>query len=201
MKSDEQFPSDDEKFEALIIRVRQGDESAARELVERYERAVLRTVRVRLGKSMRNALDSMDIVQSVHRSLLIGLRDEKYQFASSKDLIALAVVMVQRKVARHWRKLKKLPRSRLEPTSDDRETAMDRIPNHEPTASLVVSADEQLKLFLSHLDQLDQELVRLRLNGHSSVETARLIGRDPAYVRMRWARLRKALRDIEHLDQ
>ena len=96
-------------FLELLARVRGGDDAAAAELVQRYERAVLRSVRSRLGKSMRSAMDSMDVMQSVHRSLLTGVKNERFQLATPQQLIGLAVVMVQRKVARHWRKLKQFP--------------------------------------------------------------------------------------------
>lgn len=42
-------------FAELLAKVRLGDESAARVLVRRYERSVLRCVRSRLGKNMRGA--------------------------------------------------------------------------------------------------------------------------------------------------
>src|SRR5262245_42516856 len=90
------LPDDD--FVKLVKRIRQGDESAVSELVGRYERAVLRCVRSRLGTSIRSALDSMDVVQSVHRSLLIGIRNQRFQLTSPQQMIGLAVIMVQRKV-------------------------------------------------------------------------------------------------------
>ena len=106
-------PEPDDNFAALLAKVRIGDELATAQLVHRYERAVLRSVRSRLGHTMRVTLDSMDIMQSVHRSLLMGLRNDKFQFSSSQQLIALAVVMVQRKVARIWRGMKKLEANRI----------------------------------------------------------------------------------------
>jgi RNA polymerase sigma-70 factor (ECF subfamily) len=72
----------DDDFANLLARVRGGDDLAAAELVSRYERVVLRSVRSRLSKNLRGAMDSMDVMQSVHRSLLTGLRNERFQFAS-----------------------------------------------------------------------------------------------------------------------
>jgi RNA polymerase sigma-70 factor (ECF subfamily) len=187
-------PPNDE-FLALLVRVRQNDESAARELVHRYERAVLRSVRSRLGKSMRGALDSADVLQSVHRSLLVGLKIERYHVTSPQQLIGLAVVMVQRKVARQWRKLKRLPTTTLDDVYRSDNSPIDRLESDDPTPSQVASAAELLERFLSQLDELDQQLIRLKLNGLSSVEAAAILGRDPAFVRMRWTRLRQKLRD------
>jgi len=195
MESEEASKQSQDEFPHLLARVRQGDELATAELVQRYERAVLRSVRARLGKSMRSALDSMDIVQSVHRSLLVGLRNEKYQFNSVEQLVALAVVMVQRKVAHHWRKMGKMPTSRLDLHLNEDGTSVDPIASRDPSVSRVLSANDLLDQFLSQLDQFDQQLVRLKLRGFSSVETAKLLGHESAFIRMRWTRLRKTLRD------
>ncbi len=92
----------DAEFPELLEKVKLGDAQAIETLVRRYQRAILRIVRARLGRQMRSVLDSMDIVQSVHRSLLIGLHREKFHFQTPDQLIALAALMVQRKVARHW---------------------------------------------------------------------------------------------------
>ena len=187
-------PPDDE-FLALLARVRQSDESAASELVRRYERAVLRSVRSRLGRNMRGALDSADVLQSVHRSLLVGLKNERYQVASPQQLIGLAVVMVQRKVARQWRKLKRLPTTTFDDISGGQDSPIDQIASDDPTPSQVASAAELLERFLSQLDELDQQLVRFKLNGLSSVEAAAILDREPAFVRVRWTRLRQKLRE------
>ena len=187
-------PPDDE-FLALLARVRQSDESAASELIRRYERAVLRSVRSRLGRNMRGALDSADVLQSVHRSLLVGLKNERYQVASPQQLIGLAVVMVQRKVARQWRKLKRLPTTTFDDISGGQDSPIDQIASDDPTPSQVASAAELLERFLSQLDELDQQLVRFKLNGLSSVEAAAILDREPAFVRVRWTRLRQKLRE------
>jgi RNA polymerase sigma factor (sigma-70 family) len=182
-------------FAELLAKVRLGDESAARVLVRRYERSVLRFVRSRLGKNMRGALDSMDVVQSVHRSLLIGLRDEKYQFSTPQQLIGLAVAMVQSKISRHWRKIKRMPASNPIDNSTNPHPSLESLAGQDPTASLLFSAKDLLQQFLAQLDELDQELVRLKLAGNSSVETARILNCKPAFIRMRWLRLRRKLRE------
>jgi RNA polymerase sigma-70 factor (ECF subfamily) len=194
MEPDTEFEPDDD-FAELLSKVRSGDEFATAQLVQRYERAVLRSVRSRLGQSMRVTLDSMDIMQSVHRSLLLGLRNDKFQFSSSQQLIALAVSMVHRKVARKWRGMKKLETNRLASGIESEIAFLDQIASGDPTVSRVASADELLQHFLSRLQELDQQLVRLKLAGCSSEDAARLLHSDPAFIRMRWSRLRRKLRE------
>jgi RNA polymerase sigma factor (sigma-70 family) len=190
----------DKDFLDLVARVRGGDDSAAAELVQRYERAVLRSVRSRLGKSMRSAMDSMDVMQSVHRSLLTGVKNQRFRFATPQELIGLAVVMVQRKVARHWRKLKQFPMTGAAAAGQSVATALDAIASDESAPSEMAAASDLLDRLLGQLGEFDQQLVRLKLDGHSSVETAKILGREPAFIRMRWSRLRQVLRDGGYLD-
>jgi RNA polymerase sigma factor (sigma-70 family) len=191
------FPADDE-FVQLLARVRNGDEAAVSELVGRYERVVLRAVRSRLGQSMRGAMDSMDVMQSVHRSLLVGLQSDRFEMSSPQQLIALAVLMVQRKVARHWRRLKRLPTTGKESSRHD--PPLEAIAGSEAAPAEMASATDLLQQVLSRLGELDRELVRLKLDGHSSADAARILGREPAFVRMRWSRMRQMLRAGGYAD-
>src|SRR5262245_14636705 len=187
------LPTDDD-FADLLARVRGGDDVATAELVRRYERAVLRSVRSRLSQSMRGAMDSMDVMQSVHRSLLTGVKNERFQLTTPQQLIGLAVVMVQRKVARHWRKLRRIPTIGNHSAGSGSAPVLEAIASDEAPPSEVAIANDLLEQFLSQLDAFDRELVRLKLAGHSSVESASILGRDSAFVRMRWSRLRQLLR-------
>jgi RNA polymerase sigma factor (sigma-70 family) len=189
-----------EDFAALLARVRGGDDAATAELVQRYERAVLRSVRSRLSRSMRGAMDSMDVMQSVHRSLLTGVKNERFQLTTPQQLIGLAVVMVQRKVARHWRKLKRFPVGGSHSAEIGSPPPLDGIAGEEAAPVEIVTANELLERILSQLDDFDRQLVHLKLMGHSSVESATILGREPAFVRMRWSRLRQLLRERGYPD-
>jgi RNA polymerase sigma factor (sigma-70 family) len=200
MAAESLAPLPDTAFLELLARVRGGDDTAAAELVQRYERVVLRSVRSRLGKSMRSAMDSMDVMQSVHRSLLTGVKNERFRFATPQELIGLAVVMVQRKVARHWRKLKQFPLDRGAAAGQSVATALEAIASDESAPAEMAAASDLLERLLGQLGSLDRQLVRLKLDGHSSVEAAKILGREPAFIRMRWSRLRQVLRDGGYLD-
>src|SRR5262245_54674242 len=91
------------EFVALLEKARQGDRDCLTELARKYEPEVRIVARVLLGPALRPYVDSLDLVQSVHRSLLLGLRDAKFQIVSPEQLVGLAVTMVRRKVARKWR--------------------------------------------------------------------------------------------------
>src|SRR3989442_15562916 len=104
------MPGDTEDFAALLIAGRRGDQTAALRLCQQYESKVRIVARVLLGPALRPYLDSIDLIQSVHRSLLLGLRQDKFDISSPDKLIALATTLVRRKVARQWRHLRRQQR-------------------------------------------------------------------------------------------
>lgn len=188
--ADSRAPYPPDEFDVLLARIRSGDDAASTELVSRYERAVIRAVRARLSNRMRRYLDSIDVVQSVHRSLLIGVRDQRYQFSHPAQLMALAMVLVQRKVARQWRKVKHYPAESLDQALSQKQQAEPRQPEH----CVSIEANELLSQILARLGEVDRRLVLLKLDGHSSAEIGLKLGLDSAFIRMRWSRLRTNLR-------
>src|SRR5262245_56113014 len=65
-------------FADLLGRARQGDKDALTELTRRYEPEVRIVARVLLGPALQPHLDSLDLVQSVHRTLMLGIREDRY---------------------------------------------------------------------------------------------------------------------------
>ncbi len=76
-----------ESFSVLVDHARSGDERALAELAGQYEAEVRIAARVLLGPLLRPHVDSMDLVQSIHRNLLIGLRNNKFEFTRPEQLL------------------------------------------------------------------------------------------------------------------
>ena len=80
--------------------MRAGDEAAAAEVVRRYERALLREIRLRLrDPRLRRALDSGDICQSVLASFFLRAASGQYDLQQSGQLLKLLVAMARNKLA------------------------------------------------------------------------------------------------------
>src|SRR5258708_25204250 len=94
-------------FASVLARARGGDRAALDQLAREYEPKLRLVARVLLGPALRPYLDSVDLVQSVHKSLLLGLRGDKFALDTPDDLLALALTLVRRKVARQWRRLQR----------------------------------------------------------------------------------------------
>jgi RNA polymerase sigma-70 factor (ECF subfamily) len=187
-------PDADQPFAELIARVRQGDEQAATELVTQYEGIIRRRARRLLGPRLRVHLDSVDIAQSVNRTLLIGLRRASFAVSTPEELTRLALTLVRRKVARHWRKRKREAECRQsnEGMGSAETWAVSRAGQLEPSADPLL-LEELAKKVLDRLDGLDRQLVELRLEGYTTAEAARKLGVSAAFLRNRLSRLRKRL--------
>lgn len=94
----ENDPLTENEFSEILGRAALGDSEAQVVICQQYERQVRIVARILLGPQLRLHLDSMDLLQSVHRSLLIGIRSEKFSIESSDKLVALACTIVRRKV-------------------------------------------------------------------------------------------------------
>ncbi len=183
-------------FESLLTAARNGDASAMEQLVARYEPELRIVARARLGVALRPHLDSIDLVQSVHRSLLVGLRANRFDISSPEKLLGLALTIVRRKVARHWRHLKR--QQRLSGAEDSSEALIETLMSlqvNDWSTSDEVALRENLQRLMDQLEPIEQQLIAMRIQGHSTVEVARSLGLDPDVLRVKLSRLRKRLRD------
>lgn len=183
------------QFQADVQRARCGDREAITRLVQHYEPKVRVVARVILGRALQPHLDSLDLVQSVHRSLLLALRTREYDFTDSNQLVALAVTMVRRKAARHWRRIQ-----RQEPL--DAGNQREQLPLLLASLSDQRGGPEEETQFLDQIDWLcrqmdavERRMLEMRLQGFTSAEVAAELGMHAVAVRVRWTRLRKRLHE------
>lgn len=194
------MPDADDEFPKLLARLRAGDEAALALLVERHGDIIRRTAHSLLGPLLRPHLDTMDLFQSLHRTLLIGLRDQKFDISTPDKLIALTATLLRRKVARHWRKLKHrrdITGSPVDLNTQPADATHDAL-GADPAQTLPQT--EQVQRLLASLDHLDRRLLELRLIGHNTADAARKLGVDPAIMRVRLGRLRRRLWDEGMLE-
>ena len=162
--------SEEIEFPELLKRVRLGDQDAAVELVRRYESSIRRAVRLKLVDSrMTNALDSMDICQSVMGSFFYRAALGQYEMEKPEDLVRLLVTMARNKLTDQVRKQMTERRGKGMPRRSD--VAEIELPGRDPTASRVVSAREVLDAAMGRLSEEERriaEQARLAAPGQSS---------------------------------
>jgi RNA polymerase sigma-70 factor (ECF subfamily) len=188
------MPEPDQSFADLLHLARAGDQAALEQLARTYEDDVRIAARVHLGPALRPYLDSLDLVQSVHRSLLLGLRNDKFDVTNPASLIALALTMVRRKVSRQWRRHRR--QLRLEPGDADAPIdVLTTLSNRSATPQQASALRDAMARLWRELDAEDRRYLDLLLHGWSSVEAAELMGKTPGALRVRLHRLRKRLEE------
>jgi RNA polymerase sigma-70 factor (ECF subfamily) len=182
-------------FPELLAKARQGDAEAMTVLVRTYEPEVRIVARVLLGKALRPHLDSLDLVQSVHRSLMMGLRQYKFDISTPENLVALALTLVRRKVAHKWRHEQRQQRLSHGPTSDtDLARTLESLVSGEANPARAAELNDAVQQLCRSLSDSERRLMELRLAGHSTAEAARELGADADVLRAHLSRLRQHLR-------
>jgi RNA polymerase sigma-70 factor (ECF subfamily) len=181
-------------FVQLLDLCRHGDASAMAQLVREYEVEVRIVARARVSAALRPYLDSADLVQSVHRSILIGLREQRFDISTPENLVALALTIVRRKAARHWRRMRR--QNRLSGHDDGTSALADLLVNRSAGSDdphRVVANSEAIEHVLRSCDATDRALIELRVEGYSTIDAARRLSLNPDVARVRLSRLRKKL--------
>lgn len=162
------------------------------QLVTQYEARVRAAARVLLGPALRPHLDSIDLAQSVHRTLLDGLQENKFDFASPDELLGLLMTVVKRKVARQWRKARR--QSHPDRSEDDTAGLLASLNSREENPEGEAQIRDAVEGLLENLSGVEKQMIELRLQGYRTSEVAEQLGIDAKVLRARLSRLRARLR-------
>jgi RNA polymerase sigma-70 factor (ECF subfamily) len=87
-------------FNSFILKIRAGNEDAARELVQQFEGVIRREVRLRLDDHrLLRVFDSMDISQSVLNSFFARASTGHFDLDTPEQLVKLLIQMTRNKLA------------------------------------------------------------------------------------------------------
>ena len=172
------------ELQVLLDRVRQGDEDAARELLQLFEPHVRRVVRLRLPHALRSKFDSMDFVQSVWGSFFAHLNRGEIDFESRGQLCNFLVSAAQAKVdyeSRRRLRAGKFDVHKERQIEQDAENPIFTSPD--PRPSQVAVAHDLLENAMRGRPPIHQQILRLRSQGYTFVEIAAQVGIDERSAR------------------
>jgi RNA polymerase sigma factor (sigma-70 family) len=171
----ESLGGDGTTFADFFRLIRTGDESAAAELVRRYEPALRLEIRLRLlDPKLRRLLDPADISQSVLASFFIRAATGQFDLDSPANLMALLRTMARNKVAHQARKQQTLRRDVRRDVSlgDDEFTLVAT----DPSPSRLAIGREMLEAFRGRLSLEERRMADLRSQGFEWPEIAKQLG-------------------------
>src|SRR5437588_179357 len=147
------------EFRSLLNRASRGDTIALRQLTNQYETQILIVARARLGPALRPFVDSMDLVQSVHRVMISGFLHERFDLSSPQRLVNLAITLLKRKVAHKWRRMRRNLRLQTSPVGlDSWVNAFESLASSEPDPARAAESRDLVQLVLSGLRADDRRL-------------------------------------------
>lgn len=178
---------DSESFQALIGRMRAGDQRAAEELIRRYEPMVRRVARVRLVDTrLRRQLDTMDICQSVMGSFFVRAAMGQYELDTPEQLLRLLATMTRNKLANQANHHRAAVRDnrRIDPGGLE----AGEIAGRDGSPSRQLAARELLDEAKRRLSEDERRLLDLRDEGREWAEIAALVNGSPEALRKKLAR-------------
>jgi RNA polymerase sigma-70 factor (ECF subfamily) len=179
--------SQDTTFDELIRKVRTGEQEAAAELVRRYEPAIRRAVRFRLGNARLGAMfDSMDICQSVLASFFIRAASGQYDLETPERVLGLLVAMARNKLASQARRQAAQRRGGHQYTATGRDQEQFAAPHAGPSRE--VAARDLLNELRNRLSTDERALLDLRNDGHDWPAIATQVGGSSDALRKKLAR-------------
>lgn len=183
-------------FAGLLARAAAGDVAAQGELVRQYEPKVRMVARVLLGPALRPYLESSDLTQSVHKSIIVGLAEQKFDISGPDQLIGLALTVLRRKAGKHWRHLKRQQRlsgDQATRGTGDLANVLTSLSSRGDDPVSEASFRDQLRRVCDELDTTERHVIDLRLEGYMLAEIADQIGVSRVALRVRMTRLRQRL--------
>lgn len=187
----------DEALQALMARLRAGDEDAAAEVFSRFANRLLCLARSKLHDVLRGKEDPEDVVQSVYRSFFRRQREGQFQIDSWEDIWGILTVMTVRKCGRRLNYFRADRRNvGLEVPLPDATgpgagwEAVARDPS--PVEAAVLA--ETLGQLLRDLGDLDREILSLHLHGCTPEEISAQVGYSRRTVRRALDGIRSRLR-------
>ena len=164
---------------ALISKLRNGDEEAARILWDRFFAQLITLTRSRLRTSSRAMSDEEDIVLSAMKSFCIGMRNGRFPELSNREsLWRLLLTITLRKIAdkqNYDRRGKRdVTKQQLNSSLEaDQDTELNAFISREPNPETAAECAEQISRLLDALENEDLKKVAImKMEGYTNMEVA-----------------------------
>ncbi len=188
-----------DSFDALMARLRQGEDDAAAELLSRFANRLIALARVRLGVRTRAKVDPEDVLQSVFKSFFLRCAHGQFDLHDWDDLWALLVTITLHKcghqVQHLYRARRDVRRETPQGNAADGSTRPWEALARDPSPEEEVALADEVDALLRSLNERDRSVVCLWLRGHRPSEIATQLGVLERTVFRVLERVRRRLRE------
>lgn len=167
------------QFETFLARLREGDDSAATLVTQRFERRLAGLADKRLHKLLQPKVDAQDAVQSAYKSFFLRCRDGGYELDGWNSVWLLLARITVRKCRKHYRYFQSQQRqvareTSLGPATEDTR-ADSGLRTREARPDQRACINEQLRNVLAALTERDRRIVELHLEGLDAASIAQRV--------------------------
>jgi RNA polymerase sigma-70 factor (ECF subfamily) len=183
-----------DSFAEFLARLQARDDTAARELFERFAGQLIALARGRLAAGLRQKLDPEDVVQSAYKSFFHRQGADKFTLDGWNSLWGLLTVITLRKcaqrVAYYQAECRDPAREVSAPPSQEGAAWLDPL-GREPTPLEAVELTETVERLFAGMEAEDRPVLELSLQGYTTREICERLGRAERTVRL----LREGVRE------
>jgi RNA polymerase sigma-70 factor (ECF subfamily) len=170
-----------------------------REGFERFTRRLIGLARRHLDERLRYKIDPEDVVQSAYKSLYVRYGDELFSKGAAGDLWRLLALITVRKCADrvryHTADCRDLARE-AGPAAPDAPEPWQVAVGREPTPEHAAVLAETVEQVLRGVDADERPIIEMSLQGFSTQEVSKEIGRAERSIRRLRERVRKQLESL-----
>lgn len=187
----------DEDSVELAARLRSGEPRAPDEVFDRYLHRLLGLARNHLSARLGRRIGPEDVVQSAFRSFFCGVREERFAIEKSGDLwrllAAVTINKLRRQAARHTAGKRALGAEQSQAGAEGERLPLAEAVARDPTPLEAAALTELVEGMMARLEPLQQQMLDLRLQGHTLEEIATLTARSERTVRRLMDRIKLEL--------
>jgi RNA polymerase sigma-70 factor (ECF subfamily) len=185
-----------DSFAEFLARLQARDDTAARELFERFAGQLIALARGRLAAGMRHKVDPESVVQSAYKSFFHRYGEKPFELGGWDSLWGLLAVITLRKCAQRARYYKaecRDPARESAPPPDATGALWLEPLGREPTPLEAAELAETVEQLFAAMSEEDRPVLELSLQGYTTREISERLGRAERTVRLLREGMRKRL--------
>jgi RNA polymerase sigma-70 factor (ECF subfamily) len=166
-------------------RLRQGDQSAAQQIFQRFASRLVGLARAHLDSKMRQKVDPEEVMQSAFKSFFWRYAEGQFDFTDWDSLGSLLTLFTLRKCGhkvKYFRAACRDVRREAQPTWEEDSSASWQAIAREPTPDEALQLTETIEELFRGLDDTDREIIELSLQGYKAPEISARVRRSERSV-------------------
>ena len=191
-------------FEALVNRLRTGDEEAAARVFDHFAERLIARAQAHLHDGLRQKVDPEDVVQSVFRTFFRRHREGQLEIDSWESMWGILTVITLRKCGHctdYFHAARRDIRREVTARPEGDSTCVCKAIARDPTPTETAALVETVEQLMHGLEAHDADIVSLHLQGYTISEVCTHVGYSERTVGRTLERIRKRLHRMQVDEQ